>query len=73
MSGTINEMYTTNADFKSYVDKYMRKEEIDLTTALSHKMIQNYAGYLIDRGQGETKLSNMWSSAGAPHENMAEI
>lgn len=69
----INEMYTTNADFKSYVDKYMRKEAIDLETALSHAMVQNYARYLIDRGQGETKLSNMWGSAGAPHENMAEI
>ena len=34
MDELINEMYSTNSDFKRYVDKYMRKEEIDLETIL---------------------------------------
>lgn len=45
----MNELYETNADFKAYVDKYMRKEEVDLETALSHAMVQNYADDIIKR------------------------
>ena len=60
MDEVINEMYMTNADFKSYVDKYMRKEEIDLETALSHAMVQNYADDILER-DGQTEiLPNLW-------------
>jgi len=58
----MNELYETNADFKAYVDKYMRKEEIDLETALSHAMVQNYANYLSDRGEAEPTLRNLWKN-----------
>lgn len=58
----MKELYSTNADFKSYVDKYMRKEEIDLETALSHAMVQNYAEYLKDRGDDEPALRNLWKN-----------
>ena len=62
MDELINEMYSTNADFKTYVDKYMRKEEVDLETALSHAMVQNYANYLMDRGEMEQVLPNLWKN-----------
>lgn len=55
MNELINEMYQTNADFKTYVDKYMRKEEIDLETALSHAMVQNYADDILER-DGQTEI-----------------
>jgi hypothetical protein len=66
-------MYEHNEDFKRYVDRYMVSNGADLRTALSHAMVRNYADYLTERGAGETKLPNMWGSAGAAHENMAEI
>ena len=69
----MDELYQNNEDFRAYVDKYMAKEEIGLQTALSHRIVKNYAGYLMERGNGEVKLPNMWGSAGAAHENMAEI
>jgi hypothetical protein len=40
----------------------MRKEEIDLETALSHAMVQNYANYLMDRGEAEPTLRNLWTN-----------
>jgi hypothetical protein len=55
------------------VDKYIAKENVPLQTALSHRIVKNYAEYLMERGNGEAKLPNMWGSAGAAHENMAEI
>lgn len=58
----MKELYETNADFKVYVDKYMRKEGIDLETALSHAMVQNYAEYLKDRGEAEPALRNLWKN-----------
>ena len=69
----MNRMYGTNKDMERYVDRYMTKERIDLQTALSHKIVRNYAEYLLERGKSETVLPNMWSSAGAAHENMADI
>ena len=69
----LKELYFSNKDFNNYVSKYCAKEEIDLLTALTHASVKNYADYLTERGQGETKLSNMWGSAGAAHENMADI
>lgn len=69
----MKQMYDANQNFRDYVDKYMRKEQIDLDTALSHAMVRNYAEYLKERGESETKLPNMWGSAGAAHENMTDI
>lgn len=69
----MNMLYSLNEDFRAYVDKYMAKEQIGLQTALSHRIVRNYAEYLMERGNGEVKLPNMWGSAGAAHENMAEI
>lgn len=69
----MDELYQNNEDFKVYVDKYIAKENVPLQTALSHRIVKNYAEYLMERGNGEVKLPNMWGSAGAAHENMAEI
>ena len=69
----MDELYQNNEDFKVYVDKYIAKENVPLQTALSHRIVRNYAEYLIERGNGEVKLPNMWGSAGAAHENMADI
>ena len=69
----MDELYQNNEDFKVYVDKYIAKENVPLQTALSHRIVRNYAEYLVERGNGEVKLPNMWGSAGAAHENMAEI
>ena len=69
----MNRMYGTNEDMRRYVDRYMAKERVDLQTALSHKIVRNYAEYLIERGTKEAQLPNMWGSAGAAHENMADI
>lgn len=60
MDELINEMYSTNADFRRYVDKYMRKEEIDLETALSHAMVQNYADDILERDGQIEILPNLW-------------
>ena len=60
----MEEFYNTNADFKAYVDKYIVKESVSLNTALSHKIVRNYAEYLMERGAKETELPNMWGSAG---------
>lgn len=65
--------YETNADFKSYVDKYRKKEDIGLDIALSHAVVENYRRYVIERGRDEIKLPNMWGSAGAAHEGVADI
>lgn len=69
----MDELYQNNEDFKVYVDKYIAKENVPLQTALSHRIVKNYAEYLMERGNGEVKLPNMWGSAGAAHDNMAEI
>ena len=69
----MDELYQNNEDFKVYVDKYIAKENVPLQTALSHRIVRNYAEYLVERGSGEVKLPNMWGSAGAAHENMADI
>lgn len=69
----MKQMYDTNQSFKDYVDKYIAKEGVSLQTALSHAMIRNYADYLVERGGAETVLPNMWGSAGAARENMADI
>ena len=69
----MNMLYSRNEDFRAYVDKYMAKEQIGLQTALSHRIVRNYAEYLMERGAKEIKLPNMWGSAGAAHENMADI
>jgi hypothetical protein len=69
----MNTLYSLNEDFRAYVDKYIAKENVPLQTALSHRIVKNYAEYLMERGNGEVKLPNMWGSAGAAHENMAEI
>ena len=73
MLGNIYELYMSNADIHRYVDRYIAKERISIEEALTHKVVVEYAKYVIDRGEGEHKLPNMWGSAGAPHENMAEI
>jgi hypothetical protein len=65
-------MYGTNEDFTAYVDKYMAKEGITLEAALQHKVVRNYAEYLKERGGAEAALPNMWTSAGAAHENVIE-
>ena len=58
----MKELYSTNADFKAYVDKYMKKERIDLDTALTHGIVRNYAEYLMDRGEAEPTLRNLWKN-----------
>jgi len=69
----MNMLYCLNEDFRAYVNKYMAKEQIGPQTALSHRIVRNYAEYLLERGAKEIELPNMWGSAGATHENMAEI
>ena len=73
MLGNMYELYMSNSDIHRYVDRYIAKERISIEEALKHKVVVEYAKYVIDRGEGEHKLPNMWGSAGAPHENMAEI
>lgn len=72
----LNEMYENDAAFRRYVDRYVVSNHTDLETALTHKMVQNYAEYLKSRGESEIALANMWAgeSAGAAHENvMTEV
>ena len=60
------------ADF----DRYVVSNHTDLETALTHRVVQNYAEYLKSRGESEIALANMWAgeSAGAAHENvMTEV
>ena len=37
--------YESNEDFHQHVDKYCTKHEIDVDTALAHKLIQSVADY----------------------------
>lgn len=69
----MEELYRDNYDFKRYVDKYIAKEKVSLQQALNHAVVRSYAEYLAERGEGETKLPNMWGSAGDAHENVAEV
>lgn len=69
----MDELYQNNEDFKVYVDKYIAKENVPLQTALSHRIVKNYAEYLMERGNGEVKLPNMWGSAGGAHDNVSEV
>ena len=76
----MEELYRNNYDFKTYVDKYVvsmshaMNKSISLQQALEHAEVKNYAEYLAERGDGETKLRNMWGkTAGAAHENVAEV
>lgn len=76
----MEELYRNNYDFKTYVDKYVVSMShatnggISLQQALDHAEVRNYAEYLIERGEGETKLRNMWGkTAGAAHDNVAEV
>lgn len=62
--------YNDNEAIKTFVDKYMVKEGLSLEEALSHRVVIEYAKYITDRNGEETKLRNMWGSAGAPHENV---
>ena len=73
MLGNMYELYMNNADIHRYVDRYIKKERVSIDVALTHAVVIEYARYVIDRGDNEHKLLNMWGSAGAPHENMAEI
>ena len=73
MLGNMYELYMSNADIHRYVDRYIAKERVNIDVALTHRVVIEYARYVIDRGDSEHKLPNMWGSAGAPHENMAEI
>ena len=73
MLGNMYELYMSNADIHRYVDRYIAKERVNIDVALTHRVVIEYARYVIERGTNETKLPNMWGSAGAPHENMAEI
>lgn len=41
------ELYSTNEDFKTYVDRYIQRESITVTEALTHYMVREYATYLL--------------------------
>lgn len=43
---TLDELYNTNDDFKSYVDKYARCHKMLVEDAIKCKIVQNYAEYL---------------------------
>ena len=43
------ELYNTNEDFKKYVDKYKRDRKLSLEEALEHKMVKQYADYLVNK------------------------
>lgn len=58
----LNELYLSNKDFNDYVRKYCVKEQIDLFTAFTHQMVINYANYLMDRGNAEPALRNLWKN-----------
>lgn len=73
MLGNIYELYMSNSDIHRFVDKYMAKERISIDEALTHKVVVEYARYILDRGHEERELPNMWGSAGAAHENVTTV
>lgn len=46
-------LYETNADFKSYIDKICNTHHLTVEQALSTKMAANYAEYLLYRDKDE--------------------
>lgn len=64
--------YYNDPRIKAYVNKFCIKENMSVQEALNTAIVKNYIEY-ISTQEHETKLPNMWGSAGAPHENMAEI
>lgn len=43
------DLYSTNLDFKGYVDRYSNLYGISTEEALEHAMVRSYAGYLAER------------------------
>lgn len=46
------EIYQNNKEFKEYMDRYLRKNNITLEEALQHKIIQDIAEYYNKRSKG---------------------
>lgn len=41
-------LYETNQEFKSYVDKYAKANHVSVEIALTHAMVLNYAKWLTE-------------------------
>ena len=49
MKKTMNQLYATNEEFKSYVDKYCFKTHKTVEEALKDAIIKEYLDYLLNR------------------------
>ena len=49
MITSYEEAYRDNSEFKEYVDKYCVKHRISKEEALTHKLVQEYLDYLLNR------------------------
>lgn len=47
------ELYHTNDDFKTYIDKLCAKHKLSLEQALATRMAASYAEYLLGREKGK--------------------
>lgn len=49
----LKKLYDENADFRSYVDRYVKNyneaKEITVDEAMRHEMVKNYAKYLLSK------------------------
>ena len=45
----MRQLYEENADFREYVDRFAVCRGIDVSEALTHKMVHSYAEYLNDK------------------------
>lgn len=48
---TLYEMYENNEQFKRYVDRYAKDNNIIPAQAITHVMVKNYAEYLLNPGE----------------------
>lgn len=50
MEDLIN-LYKTNKEFSRYVDAYCKKHEINVDTAISHRVVQSYSESVLEHAR----------------------
>ena len=47
----LKQLYDTNKDFKTYVDKYCLMHSLDIEIAFTHMLVKDYAEYVTSQNK----------------------
>jgi len=47
------QLYENNEAFRSYVDRYCKKYDVTVAIALEHRIVRNYAEFLVEEGENK--------------------